>query len=108
MQGPGIASRHWISVDLAWPAAQGILHPAASQSHLSVYEVTLPDSHPAARYRHHDFIWVGNCVPLAQAGLDGEPLYGKEALSFPPLDAVCMHGSAAVEAWMASFGLRRI
>jgi hypothetical protein len=108
MELPGVVSKHWVSIDCDWLAQQGILHPQAGNSYLSIYERKLPEDHPLYPYRGHDFIWVGDGVPLAKAGMDGEPLYAKEAVSFPPFQAVCMYGGPAVEAWMASFGLRRI
>ena len=105
---PGVESQHWISIDCAWLAGQRILHPQAGNSHLSIYERTLPQNHPLYAASGHKFTWVGGTGPLASAGLDGEPLYAKPARSFPPFPAVCLYGSPAVETWLATLGLRRI
>jgi hypothetical protein len=37
----------------------------------------------------------------------GVPLYAVRAESFPPIEAVCLYGSARVEEWLRSFGLAR-
>jgi len=37
----------------------------------------------------------------------GEPLYATESSSFPPFEALCLHGSPAIAAWLASLGLQR-
>lgn len=37
----------------------------------------------------------------------GQPLYATEVQSFPPLEALCLHGSQRVADWLASLGLER-
>lgn len=37
----------------------------------------------------------------------GQPLYAIEARSFPPIEALCLHGSDRIRAWLASMGLAR-
>jgi hypothetical protein len=38
---------------------------------------------------------------------DGDPLYATERTSFPPFEALCLHGSEQVAAWLSSLGLAR-
>lgn len=38
---------------------------------------------------------------------DGDPLYATESSSFPPFEALCLHGSDRIANWLASLGLRR-
>lgn len=38
---------------------------------------------------------------------DGDPLFATEATSFPPFEALCLHGSERVAEWLRSFGLER-
>lgn len=46
-------------------------------------------------------------VPWASLQFSGEPLYAIDRTSFPPFEALCLHGSPRVADWLKSLGLRR-
>lgn len=45
--------------------------------------------------------------PWPSLQFSGEPLYATERSSFPPFEALCLHGSARVADWLRSLGLER-
>jgi hypothetical protein len=70
---------------------------------VSLYEWT-----PTADDRdplHH--VEEDNDEPWASLQFSGEPLYATERASFPPFEALCLHGSKRVANWLASLGLER-
>jgi hypothetical protein len=91
--------RHWITLDCAWLANHGI----RVRGSLGVYEV---DSRrkwpmPISLDQRPD-------VPLSRLGIqDGIPLYGHEAPSFPPFEAVCLYGGSVIDEWLDSLGAER-
>jgi hypothetical protein len=89
--------RHIVTIDEGLLAELGL--PATAP--LSLFETTDIEGrqfHHAERER----------APLfAAITCTGEPLYATPARSFPPLAAVCLYGSSAVEAWMKERGLAR-
>jgi hypothetical protein len=120
--GPGIRRsgvrwKHRVSVDCAWLVHQRIIPDLHEGTHLGIYERQLPRDSAPARYssygsgylpdgRYLSVVWQRG--RLADAGIEGEPLFAKEAESFPPFEAVCLHGGPAVGEWIASLGLRRV
>ncbi len=54
-------------------------------------------------------LWL-DCVPTPLSKLQiqgGTPLFGTEAKSFPPIEAVCLYGGAIVEEWLLSEEMKR-
>lgn len=91
-------STHWITVDCTWLKQRRIL---PVQGLLSVYERTFADG-------SRSFVAMMLDKKAKLANIEGEPLYGVEAISFPPFEALCMHGGPAVEEWLGKQDLRRI
>jgi hypothetical protein len=91
-----VEDQHRITFDCAWLAQQGVRVNGC----IGVYDVKNGWQVPL-------------CVDRVQASLTeiemkgGTPLYGHEAVSFPPLEAVCLYGGKPVEEWLASEGLDR-
>jgi hypothetical protein len=46
-------------------------------------------------------------LPWGTIQFSGEPLYALDRTSFPPFEALCLHGSQRVADWLESLGLRR-
>ena len=88
---------HRLSIDCGWLAAHGSpLHGV-----VSVYDV-------AAQWGWPVPVHVEHTAPASLAGVPGATaLYGREVTSLPPLEALCLYGSAAMEQWLASAGLDR-
>jgi hypothetical protein len=86
-----VEDQHRITFDCAWLAQQGVRVNGC----IGVYDVKNGWQVPL-------------CVDRVQASLTeiemkgGTPLYGHEAVSFPPLEAVCLYGGKPVEEWLAS------
>jgi hypothetical protein len=55
----------------------------------------------------HHRVEADHRKPWASLQFSGEPLYATERASFPPFEALCLHGAPRVGEWLASFGLRR-
>jgi hypothetical protein len=55
---------------------------------------------------HHQ-VEADSRKPWASLQFSGEPLYATERTSFPPFEALCLHGSTRVADWLASLGLER-
>ena len=88
--------RHRITFDCAWLAQQGI----RVNGSLGVYDVFSGWAVPLALDRIQS--------PLADLELSGgTPLYGHQAMSYPPIEALCLYGGKPVERWLASEGLDR-
>lgn len=88
----GETLEHVISVDCAWLQAQGF--PITGT--LSLYSDGLdatPVLEPESPFR-------------AEAG-GGTLLWGTETPSFPPPEALCLHGSERLAAWLAEHGCSR-
>jgi hypothetical protein len=88
---------HRITIDCEWLANQGI----RIQGSLGVYDVD-------PKWRRPVPIQVDpqRTKSLEQLKLsDGVPLYGHEALSLPPIEALCLYGGRVVERWLRSLGL---
>jgi hypothetical protein len=103
--GPGRAGyrgrpddRHRLTFDCGWLAE----HAVRLRGSVGVYDV-------AQRWKWPKPIHLDRVdAPITDLGLaGGAPLYAREVPSFPPLAAVCLYGSPAVEAWLSNFGLDR-
>jgi hypothetical protein len=110
--------QHWITIDCDWLARQG--YPLTRL--LSVYtkeedyetgvvvhdrSAKLPtkprfDLAEYSRKTRFNRIKAGTGGPDAQTSV---ALYGKESLSFPPIEAVFKYGNRAVKTWLSSLGL---
>jgi hypothetical protein len=55
----------------------------------------------------HHHVEADSRKPWASLQFSGEPLYATERASFPPFQALCLHGSARIGEWLASLGLAR-
>lgn len=82
---------HLISVSCEWLKAQGL--PVSGT--LSVYSAGT------------DAVPVLEPHPLDPETCGGRLLWGTEEPSFPPPEALCLHGSPRVEAWLAERGWSR-
>ncbi|HEX6272775.1 MAG TPA: hypothetical protein VFZ53_07045 [Polyangiaceae bacterium] len=89
--------RHIASVDGALLARLGTEAPAL----VSLYEWIDRDEDS------HLVVETDARKPWATLGFSGEPLYATERVSFPPFEALCLHGSARVGDWLRSLGLGR-
>jgi hypothetical protein len=90
--------RHIVSVGEPLLAAIGL----ARTSWVSVFEY-LPRDDDEPDYR----AFADDEPAWGALEFSGEPLYATEHRSFPPLEALCLHGSARVGDWLASLGLAR-
>lgn len=88
---------HWITVDCAWLARLGF----GLQGTLSLYEDVPNYGENVGTVFHEPNMAFGGLK------MDGAALYAKPAKSFPPLEAVCLHGSPEVEEWLKSQELER-
>ena len=68
---------------------------------VSLYEWTSRDDDT------HQHVEADSRKPWASLQFSGEPLYATERASFPPFEALCLHGSTRVADWLASLGLAR-
>lgn len=89
--------RHWITVDCDWLARLGFRMGGT----LSLYEDERTEGGSVGSVFH------GQDLAFKEQRIDGTPLFAKAATSFPPLQAICLHGSEAVAAWLKSQGLER-
>lgn len=88
--------RHRMTFDCAWLAQQGIRVSGS---------IGLYDVHSGWRI---PFVLDRVPSPLSDLGITGgTPLYGHEAMSIPPIEALCLYGGEPVERWLASQGLDR-
>lgn len=88
---------HRISIDCGWLAGHGV--PLAG--FVSVYNVA-----PRWGWRvpvHVEHVPTGKLPEIPRA----IPLYSREALSLPPLEALCLYGGQPVETWLSAAGLER-
>lgn len=90
--------RHRVTFDCGWLARQGV-RVAGS---VALYDV---DARWGWQTPLHVERFDAPLCGLRLAG--GTPLFGREVASFPPLEAVCLYGGAAVVEWLASEGLHR-
>src|SRR5688572_18904362 len=68
---------------------------------MSLYEWMDRDDEPHMHVeRTRDLQW-------AAVQFSGDPLYAIERTSFPPFEALCLHGSPRVADWLKSLGLQR-
>ena len=88
-------ARHWITFDCAWLARYG----RCQAGHIVVYE-----QQSGGEPQGNTFYFP---TSLRDVEVDGAPLYGVEAPSFPPFQAVCLYGSERVKFWLTSLGLER-
>src|SRR5262245_14114288 len=88
--------RHRITIDCEWLSLHGIKVAGS----LGVYEV---DPH----WKWPVPIWLDRQpnTPLRELDIrDGMPLYGREAASVPPIEALCLYGGPAIGEWLSSMG----
>ena len=88
---------HRISIDCGrLPARSGPI-----EGEIGVYDVAPRWNWPVPIHVEH--VRTGTFDRVA----DATPLSGREALSLPPLEALCLYGGPPVEEWLASAGLER-
>lgn len=87
-------NEHRITLDCGWLAKHGVRLTGS----LSVY---------VSPTNERGSVYYDAATPFSSASVDGLPLYGVEQPSFPPIQAVCLYGSAAVEQWIHTLGLTR-
>lgn len=95
-------SDHWITVDCNLFSQLGLKYRGKEfTGSLSLYEqVKYPWAKPYyGAYNPNEAFYVDNFL--------GKPLYSTPALSFPPIEVVCLHGSQQVESWLSSLGRTR-
>jgi hypothetical protein len=96
---PGRADdRHRITFDCGWLADHGV----RVRGSVGAYQVDARWHWPVPLYLDR------TPAPLADLRLEGGVLlFGRAAVSLPPVEAVCLYGGPAVEAWLAAEGLAR-
>jgi len=92
-------TKHWITVACDWHTQNG----GKVQGCLSVFERKSGSGGEIP----HGLAVYDPTINLAEFPLSGTPLYGVEALSFPPLPAVCLYGEQDVVSWLLSIGMTR-
>jgi hypothetical protein len=90
--------RHRITFDCGWLAAQCI----RVKGSVGVYDID-------TRWRWRVPVWLDRVqAPLTELQMQGGvALFGREAMSFPPIEAVCLYGGRVVDEWLASERLER-
>ncbi len=88
--------RHRITIDCRWLSQHGV----RVQGSLGVYDVD--DQYKWVKPIYLDYQKDTSLAALAMQ--DGTPLYGHEAMSFPPIMAVCLYGGSRVQEWIRSLG----
>jgi hypothetical protein len=120
--GPG-SWMHWITIDCGWLSKQGIplnglLSVYTDESDESTTEsggIVVHDPSRRLPRKLQDSATMYNRRAFSDRTqysrrpdkLDGVALYGREAMSFPPLDAVFKYGGPAVKKWLRSLGMPR-
>lgn len=90
--------RHWITVDCSWLERLGF----QIRGTLSLYEDVRTEGGNVGSIFHEPNLAFG------KQKVDGIPLYAVAASSFPPIQALCLHGGADVAEWLKGQGLERI
>jgi hypothetical protein len=89
--------RHIITIDEALLAELRL--PSAAP--LSLFEAKHVDGNESYRVER------APSPPFEEISCTGEPLYAVPADSFPPIEAVCLYGSARIREWLRKLGLAR-
>src|SRR5262249_25146762 len=107
---------HWITIDCGWLSKQG--YPLSGLISVFTHEddcdkgIVVRDGNKrlprrvrnAAEYSPRSWL---NCKRGSQGPNNTEnvAIYGREAVSFPPIEAVFKYGGSAVKKWLRSLGL---
>jgi hypothetical protein len=109
--------KHWLTIECGWLSKQGLpltglISVYANEDDCTTGQVVhegtarLPKkpTNPASVYgrkaRLNRVRWAGH--PDARGSI---ALYGREGMSFPPIEAVFKYGGSAVKRWLRSLGL---
>jgi hypothetical protein len=94
----GTARRLWLTLDCTWLSRHG---SRLRDGVMCIYE------HISKSGEQQGRVTYTPNQNLSTLTVEGLPLYGIEAESFPPIQAVCLYGSEHVEQWVESLGLSR-